>query len=121
VTTYRCRAIAPHELPWCEVEASSPEDAVQAYQDRLATCQQVVVMFDEPDGARCAAHLALVEVEGHGEMVSRMFHKGLWRRGGVPLRPLAERLAEAARTLRWTHDPAELVAPGWDGEGEVWA
>lgn len=71
----------------------------------------MIAMKPTPED-RYEIHFALVEVEGHGEWVSRVFRYGLWRRGGVVRKgtPTQDQvLAKIAETLGWTHDPRDLL------------
>lgn len=118
--TYRCRTVAPRQTSWCDVEALSPEDAAQTHHDRRLRSDSIVYVPDEKK-AGSRVYFALVEVEGHGEMVSRIFTSEILRRGGVKSNRPPVTLADVAQALGWGRDPQELVASGWDGETEDWA
>lgn len=121
--TYRCRTVAPRQTSWCDVEASSPEDAAQTHHDRRLRSDSIVYVPDEKEAGN-RVYFALVEVEGHGEMVSRIFTSEILRRGGVKSKcqPVTlSPLTGVAQALGWGRDPQELVASGWDGETEDWA
>lgn len=116
--TFRARIIKPRATEWLNFGVDTPEDAAQALHDRNGrSCSAVYV----PDADMPASEVwfALVEVEGHGEFVSRIYRNGIGRRGGVRRKAPAT-LADIAREVGWTKDPAELVALGWYGEQEEW-
>lgn len=115
---YRCRFTAPRQSDWSTVEADSPELAANELHDRDPKTY-AIGYEPEPDKPGRRVYFASVEVEGHGEWVSRMYTSSIVRRGGVKSRR-AVTLAEIARAIGWQHDPAELLAAGWDGEESVW-
>jgi hypothetical protein len=110
---YRCRMVQPSVEEWGEVEADSPPLAANEYHLNLNHAG-----FDLrrvfPDGRIERVHLALIEVEGHGPFISRLFSTGIFRKGGV--HPTETELAAVANKLGWTGPPKELLEDGWDGE-----
>lgn len=96
------------------MDASSPEEAAAEYWTRAWPNDAKGLVY-ERGGPGDKIAFARVEVEGHGDMVARVFWTGLVRRGGVRRdRPLT--LAEIATALRWTGEVNELVADGWECE-----
>lgn len=116
---YRCRMTMPKpvgEGNWIEIEAESPEQAIQEYHFRLASFDQGKSWkVDLKSGGRYLICFARIEVEGWGDSVSRIFEYGLWRRGGVgpKVKPTLQAVADA---IGWEGDPEELVEEGWDFE-----
>ena len=115
--TYRCRFTAPRPSDWSTVEADSPEDAAQEFHfrdgDKSSSPHSIAYVPDEQrPGARI--FFARVEVDGHGELVSRCYSSAILRRGGV--KPQRVTLEAVARAVGWEHDPADLVDEGWDRE-----
>lgn len=118
MTTYRCRFTMPRRSDWSTVEADSPEIAANELHAHDEKTYAIGYEFD-PDEPGRRVYFASVEVEGHGEWVSRMYTSCIIRRGGIRgRRPVT--LADVAKAIGWTHDPAELIAEGWDGEEEAW-
>jgi hypothetical protein len=114
---YKCRTTKPRESRWFEIEAESPEAAANDFHsDYLHEVESLRLRMEKGSG-HYFINFALVEVEGHGEMVSRVYHYGIWRRGAKrPEPPLKKRLTEIAQKLGWKRDPKELIVEGWDGE-----
>jgi hypothetical protein len=113
---FRCRTTAPKHSPWGEVEAETPEDAVQEFHlqqmDRFTGFGGIRHRVEER-GCVYFVNFARVEVEGHEAVVTRIFEHGIWRRGGV--KPRNPTLKEIAEKLGWKHDPKDLLGP-WEGE-----
>jgi len=112
--SFNCRAVKPEETLWQSVDGTSPEAAAGEYQEHY---DPPFVGWKLEDGGRI--RFTVVEVEGHGEFVTRQFRNGIYRRGGVKRGP-APTLEEVARKLGWTHAPAELIEAGWKGEETEW-
>ncbi len=108
---FRCRTVKPKQSHWKEVSADSFPEAAEAFFFQGCDHGLEVVSVKSPIGE--IVKFALVEVEGHGELVARVFHHGIWRRG-VP-RPYPT-LKQVAAILGWEHDPEELLGSGWDCE-----
>ena len=116
---YKCRTIKPKLTEWREVEAESPEVAANEFHAKYQLYfDNLKLKIETKDKGMYLVHFVVVEIEGHGEQVSRIFEYGIWRAGGVkkPEVPLKTRLKELAEKLGWTHEPEELVAEGWEGE-----
>jgi hypothetical protein len=115
---YRCRTTKPALSEWREVEASSPEQAANDFHEReLFFVESVRLLQDQKDGGIHCIIFALIEVEGHGERLSRIYSYGIFRGGGVGrIRSLDERLKEVAQQVGWEKDPWLLIEPGWEGE-----
>lgn len=116
---YRCRMTMPKpvgEGNWIEIEADSPERAVQEYHVRLCDFdagKHWWVSTGEDIGYRM--FFARIEIEGWGDTISRVYHYGLWRKGGVGprVKPTLQAVADA---VGWKGDPEELVEEGWNLE-----
>lgn len=121
-TTFRCRMTVPKETAWTDVQADSFEEAANDFHIRLGDGIRFQLYENEtPDGQRMTIYFACIEVEGHEEVVSRFYHHAIYRRGGVRPRlgTLKERLEVLAKQLGWTHDPAQLIEPDWEGEETI--
>lgn len=120
MTAWRCSFVAPKsEHVESTVEADTVEEAALSYHDehdetgfryRHETAEDGVVYI----------RFALVKVKAIDdtahEFVTRIFHHGLWRKGGVKRPGVIDTLEGIARELGYTHDPKSLVASGWDLE-----
>lgn len=115
---YHCRVVLPKpecEGNWIEVEAETPEQAVQEYHFGLSVFDQGKSWRVEEGGKAHVIRFARIEVEGWGDCVSRVYHYGLWRKGGV--KPLIKpTLKDVADAIEWKGDPEELVEEGWELE-----
>lgn len=119
--TFKCRFNVPEESPWIEVEESNPGRAANEFHNQR---EFIGLRWNriKPDGSRRdTITFAVIEVEGHGEFISRLIKAGLYRGGGVK-RPQnsKEPLKELANKLGWTKDPNELLTDGWDEEESEW-
>lgn len=114
---FKCRTVKPKLTEWREIDSESPETAANDFHSKWQLYFDNLKLWvgNEKDG-HYYIHYVLVEVEGHGEMVSRIFEYGIWRRGKKTETPFKTRLKELAEKLGWTHEPEELVAEGWEGE-----
>ena len=104
---YKCRTTKPTESKWYEVEASSPELAANEFHnERILSVKSLVHVMEDSSG-RYLVKFVLVEVEGHGERVSRIFEYGIWRKGGVKTdyRTPEQKLKELADALGYTKPP----------------
>lgn len=122
MTRYRCRSLRPKVSSWSDLEADSPEDAAQ---EHLGRWFRMDALRYTPDLENPGSHIyfSLVEVEGHGEMVARLYTSGIVRAGGVKPRQVQTReqaLADIAKQIGWEKDPALLLDAGWDGEEPDW-
>lgn len=117
---FKCRHAIPEKgivWPWRSIEAKTPEDAAQEYHDKYPHSNPLLHHVVRPtETTRYIVKFARVEVEGHGEMISRWFHYGLWRKGGVSFHQDKNSIEDTARLLKWDRDPKELLEEGWDGE-----
>ena len=136
---FRVRTVKPQESRWYEVWGETPEEAANDFhvknmealanlswkvEQKRSAFKRLPADFDgsgQPSGSYYFLKFVCVEVEGHGEMVSRMYHHGLWRRGGVKgpdhFKSREQKLKELAEALGWSHDPEELISDeGWDGD-----
>jgi hypothetical protein len=108
---YRVRAIRPEQTNWVEVESDSPEEAAGEYQEQHDPPYCGFRRETKNKGME-VVRLCCVEVEGHGEMVTRQFRTGIYRRGCVKPHNVPS-LGDIAKKLGWEHDPNELIADGW--------
>jgi len=117
--SYRCRFLIPLpvEICWVNVKALSAEEAAIDLHHGFTDGLKVLC---KPHGVCEKASFALVEVEGHGSFITRQFHSGIWRKGGVSRRDAEQtwrnKLKEIADQLGWTQDPILLLEPGWEHE-----
>lgn len=144
--TFHCRTTVPAVSRWYEIEAPTPEEAVASFHYGHDELETLRVSVEEEPGGRYSVAFVLVEVvdhlegedlllgarrvrrvegldDGHAqELISRVYHMGIYRKGGVkPLgwKSTRDRLVEIASLLDWTKDPQALLAEGWDLE-ETW-
>lgn len=107
--TYRCRTTVPSHSDWHTVEASNPDDAAQEFHFQgLGRIPSFCYRHEMGGGRVRKLHFVMVEVEGHGERISRIIEERTWRRGGVQPAPGAT-LAEIARELRFDGEPEEML------------
>lgn len=115
---YKVRNLKPEATTWVTIEADSPEEAAGEFQEQHDPpyCQ----LNRERKGCLERIRLCCVEVEGHGEFITRQFRSGIFRKGGIkpPNSSEEEVLKRVAEKLGWQHDPRELVADGWPLEEE---
>jgi hypothetical protein len=116
VSTFRCRVIKPRVSEWKDVESDCKENAVQDFFCPISDEYGHRFRHELPDNRREIIHFGLIEVEGHGELLTRTFSSGIWRQGGV--KPHHERIEDVAKIIGWEHDPKELLEE-WDNE-ESW-
>lgn len=118
MTRFKVRLLKPAPTQWLTIDAESTADAVMKLHERMGRTSSIVYT---PDHERPGAVIwfALAEVAGHGEVVSRLYWRGIARRGGVRVRPPTT-LADVATALGWPHATDDLVAPGWEGEDDKW-
>lgn len=123
---YRCRFLTTGtavDSDWLEILASSPEEAANSVHDRETNQarripQEISFCQDEAKpGAR--VYFARVEVEGHGEWISRVYTSGIVRCGGVKPRNRT-RIEDIAKLLKWERPASELLEDGWIGEEQEW-
>ncbi len=84
IMKYRCRAKIPTLTEWRDVEAERFEDSASEFQFLHYTKPYVnnplTYKFRYDKGSKVELiEFVLVEVEGHGEFVSRLFRSGLFR------------------------------------------
>jgi hypothetical protein len=109
---YRCRFRVPVETDWSDVDAASPEDAAQDFHyHRYSDARGLYATR-----GIWTVHFALVEVDGYGELVSRVMKTGIYRKGGVKRDRPPQTIDEIARRLGWAHPVDQLFDSGWDGE-----
>lgn len=113
--TFRCRTTVPTVSEWREVNGVDPNDAAQEYHARFDGNVPSLRYRIEDDGGKVSyALFALVEVEGHGSVVSRLFSHGIFRVGKVRN---SLTLRDIAQHLGYEHDPGTLISSeGWEGE-----
>lgn len=124
MTEYRCRRVRPNsEDTWTTVEESSPGRAANEYHAKMFASDSCCFVQPTPDGGKEKVLFAVIEVDGHGKFTSRVYYRGIWRKGGVPLprkKTDDEILRDIANVLEYTGSPRDLLDPGWDEEEEEW-
>jgi hypothetical protein len=110
---FRCRKTVPLIGDWIDIDADSPEQAVNDYHLAYDS-NSIVHAEEEENGGRHLVLFARIEVEGHGSWVSRIYSYGLWRKGGV--KPGQPSLVNIAERLGYMDDPRTLLDPNWDCE-----
>lgn len=120
MATFRCRVTLPKESGWSEIEADTPEEAANSYhcRDLHALPGATYIDLDGEGKRRQIVIFARVEVEGHGSWVSRMYKSGIYRKGGVQVRPNPT-LEAIAKAVGYESDPKTLLDP-WDFEEKEW-
>ena len=115
---WKCRTTKPSVSEWSEIEAPTFKEAANSlHEENLWKLPRLVYQHHTDDGKMVKIHFAIVEVEGHGEWVSRIFEYNLWRGGGVPSQRPKITLQSIATTLGYTHDPNTLVdETSWEFE-----
>ena len=112
---FQCRVTKPSESNWFAQEAGTPEEAANAFHERYSgTLPSVRHRVTDGDGIFVIL-FARIEVEGHGEWISRVYVYGIFRGGGVPRRPPMT-LQEIAEVVGLSGPPEHLLEPGWVGE-----
>lgn len=104
---------------WTEVDKDDLVDEIQEYHiKRMPTG----VPFDQTtaNGGREEVNFMAVEVEGDGIYFSRIYQRGIRRKGGVPRAGVERTIESVAKALGYEGDPRELLEPGWDGEEDTW-
>jgi len=114
MTIYRCKFLKPSEGEWFDVEADSPGEAAMEHHNRF---DGIGYVFWKPleNGGHEVVRFSSVDVEGDKDYVTRMFSRGIYRKGGFS-RGLT--LQEIAKNLDWAHDVNELLGDGWEAEEE---
>jgi len=107
---------------WSVVCAESPGEAAQDFH----FCYCVTEGYNYhskkgPDGNPIDVYFVWVEVKGHGQFLSRIFHSGIRRKGGYSrFGSDKEKLEWVAKQLGWKEAPEKLLEPGWECEEEDW-
>lgn len=114
MTVFRVRLVRPNQSLWREVEADTFADAANQFHYDLPETESIIYRWEREGGTEFVG-FALVEVEGHGELVSRWFRTGIFRKGGVRRLPPIT-LKDIADRLGYTHPPETLLDDGWEGE-----
>lgn len=114
---YRCRFVKPALSEWKTIKSEEADWRFVAleFHDRSSSTG-IHHVIRHPDERREDVRFALIEVEGHEAVVTRMFSKGICRRGGI--RNDGPGLPAIAQQFGWTHPPEELLGTDWEGEGE---
>lgn len=115
----RCRIVAPKTSEWRDIEAVSVADAVQKTQEYFGSRYGVSYVPDKKERG-ATVEFCLIEVEGHGEFVSRLFRSSILRKGGVVPRHYRDvTLEDVATVLGWKRPPEDLLSSHcWEGEQE---
>lgn len=109
---YRCRALKPETTDWSEIEASLPEDAANSYHDQKNP-PSITYRWETPNSGVVFVSFARIEVEGFGEMISKIEEYRIIRRGGVRSRDPVT-LQRVAEVVGYKDDPQTLLDT-WDG------
>lgn len=109
---YRCCMVRPTPSNWHDVEADSWGEAANEVH---ANVLEGGYRYRADEGGP-AVFFAMMEVEGFGQVISRYYWEGIWRRGGVRHYRGPSRLDYIAKELGWVEDPRLLLETGWDGE-----
>lgn len=124
MTVYMCRRVRPvGEDVWHPVEESSPGRAANEYQVRYSRHDNYFIVEEVTKDSKQYVYFAVIEVEGHGQFISRYYYSRIFRRAGVKVpdkKPFIEKLVDLASVLGYNGSPEELLAPGWDEEEEEW-
>ena len=114
---YRCRVLKPEESEWFRILAHTPEEAANGVHGRESghRIKSIPYSVDDEQNGHYKVLFALIEVEGYGSFVSRIYSYGIWRKGGVKPWP-PQKLETIAKALEWEHPPEALLEPGWAGE-----
>jgi len=113
--TYRCRYVKPRESVWYPVTASSPEEAATDFHGLQASAMNSIVYENKIESGIEKVFFAKVEVEGFFTRVSRVFSRGIYRKGGVrKTRPIT--LEDIVKKLDYDDSPESLLEEGWDCE-----
>lgn len=118
--SWRCSFVAPKsDHAESIVDASTAEEAALSYHDERDETG-FRYRHETTDNGVVYIRFALVAVKAADdtahEFVTRIFHHGLWRKGGVKRPGVIDTLEGIARELGYAHDPQSLVASGWDLE-----
>src|SRR6478609_11031311 len=91
---FKVRSVKPSISRWFEIEAENYIDAAQevhqAYVPNIASNNSVQnthinsVVYNKDGGER--VYFSLIEVEGYGEFVSRIYYKGIRRKGKMSVK-----------------------------------
>lgn len=107
---------------WTNITADSPGDAVQEFH--LNHCSFEGYNYHSkkgPTGESVDVTFVWIEVDGHGEYLSRIWHSGIRRKGGFSrFNSDKEKLEWVAKQLGWKDVPEKLLEPGWENEEEDW-
>lgn len=113
--------ILPIESEWQEIIADSPEQAAQEFHFNLPFwCSgQRWTVWEDNDTKRYEIYFANIEIENHGNLISRIYNCGIWRRGGIKIKHKPYTLEDVSKSIGWGGDPQDLIKKGWDlEEGE---
>lgn len=116
-TDYKCRFIKPNYSDWHSVMADSFEEAAQDFhgryvpvsKDNYKSAVYVDRMLDKTE----FIYFALIEIEGHGELVVRTYYSEISRKGRKP--NYEPTILDIAKVIGWERDPNELLEY-WRGE-----
>lgn len=119
MTNWICRFVVPLADLAQTIIASTSEEAAMTFHDENSDTG-LLYRHEDADGKIEQIRFALVMTTGpdgqETPLVTRMYHSGIWRKGGVKRRGTPKDLAEIAAALGYTHDPQTLVAEGWAHE-----
>lgn len=118
---FRLRFLVPVETHWFVEKGEFLSEVIQDFHVKQGKGIPIHLEPDDsPDGMRCTAHLASIEVEGEGVFTGKYYSTGIYRKGAVryPGPTLHAELKAAAEKLGWKLDPRKLIEE-WPG-AETW-
>ena len=115
---FKCRMVIPSHATWVEEEAETWEAA--ALEHHFREPRRGIAFNEDHDRPGSSVCFARVEVEGFGELITRVYRSSLVRRGGVKTGERAVTIEQIAERLGWAGEPAALLKVGWDLEEVDW-
>lgn len=117
---YRVRFVAPKPGEWQEIDGENATDAIQRLHE-MDFKTRSLLYINEKDELREDVYFAMIQVESEGDepFISRIFHRGIYRSGGVKVNK-RRTLVDVASELNLKMPPDELLSDGWEGEQKDW-
>lgn len=125
---FRCRSIKPGISRWFDVKAETYGDAIQlihsAYVPNISSnlgvsngaIKSIAYRKEDEDGSVEGIYFSLIEVDGLGEFVSRIYYKGIRRVGKLKIN--LPTIDDIAKILDWKHPSEDLLNEGWANESK---
>ncbi len=128
MTIFKCRSVKPAKSKWFDIEANDFGDAIQSIHSRyvpniadnlgvhMANENKIhSVCYRKRDNDEVeGVYFSLIEVEGVGEFVSRIYYKCIRRIGKFKRDEIT--LDDVAKILGWQHPAEQLLNDGWEAE-----